>query len=48
MRYLQRGAGYPPPMAPVLAYLLLTYAVAAVPFALVVTTLHGGEQDVTN
>ena len=33
-------------MAPVLAYLLLTYAVAAVPFALVVTTLHGGEQDV--
>jgi len=33
-------------MAPVLAYLLLTYALAAVPFAVIVTTLHGGEQDV--
>lgn len=33
-------------MAPLLAYLLLTYAFAALPFAVVVTTLAGGEQDV--
>ena len=42
---MARG-GYPAPVAPVIAFILLTYAVAAVPFAVVVTTLHGGEQDV--
>ncbi|MFK7929987.1 MAG: glycerol-3-phosphate 1-O-acyltransferase PlsY [Myxococcota bacterium] len=33
-------------MAPLLAYLLLTYALAALPFSVVVTTLVGGEKDV--
>ena len=33
-------------MAPILAFLMLTYLLAAMPFAVVVTTLHGGDTDV--
>lgn len=33
-------------MAPLLAYLLLTYCLAALPFSVVVTTLAGGDKDV--
>jgi acyl phosphate:glycerol-3-phosphate acyltransferase len=33
-------------MAPALSWILLTYALAAVPFAVVVSTLYGGEEDV--
>ncbi len=33
-------------MAPVLAFLLLTYVVASIPFSVVITTMQGGEVDI--